>query len=532
MDFSVGQKVLFKTWEEMKAEYGVNECGDIQTPFTFVPNMDEEINRDRVFTISTIDESDGEVTFEEQVCDNGDAYHYHVAMIKPVPEDFVKKEIKLTKWHMDKRDYDELVKNTNLTLSMSGTEECTTGYSVALRGLLLGTGRAIVIRCGHSNQKPNDMFEYLNSAFHDIGVVVLYNKTPEEIDAYLNYAKEKGGNTFKIGTYAACTVGKSMVAFGARRTMENDEFFVDFLSKLHDIFGIETEPEIYEHLVSNNAEAGVAKIVEFISVAKEMERRKEFENEVSKIEHTLVNGRKNSIKNKIEHKENEIESYERELYNLYSQLREHQKELAYLLYTEAGKDASGFTDIVLADYDSITKLRVEDNNIYFVIKQPLLFFNDPDWNSLREETLRNYRSRKYIIDAIFTRKATVLFEQGVRIKLGSCSVERWGHNLEYRCGIPNPHIEGWNCWGDNRSKIEYALRMANYDIAYTQIKSAFAGINLTDTPVLRRFCEYMEEGYSGVKCITDMETGIVMEIEEAEKYYEQKAKEEEAAAKA
>ncbi len=54
MSFQVGDRVVFKTWEEMKKEYGIKENGDIDCSYVFTIEMEHAIDKTKVYTITQI----------------------------------------------------------------------------------------------------------------------------------------------------------------------------------------------------------------------------------------------------------------------------------------------------------------------------------------------------------------------------------------------------------------------------------------------------------------------------------------------
>lgn len=61
--------------------------------------------------------------------------------------------------------------------------------------------------------------------------------------------------------------------------------------------------------------------------------------------------------------------------------------------------------------------------------------------------------------------------------------------IEGRDGIPNPHHEYYNCWGDNRRLIVNAVQNGNLADAIMIAYAATAGINLSDTPVFTKLLD-------------------------------------------
>lgn len=61
-DFSPGDRVVFRSWEDMEEEYGLDDHDCIQCKFDFVPDMRFLCGSE--YTISWVDE-DGEVRLED-----------------------------------------------------------------------------------------------------------------------------------------------------------------------------------------------------------------------------------------------------------------------------------------------------------------------------------------------------------------------------------------------------------------------------------------------------------------------------------
>lgn len=81
--FQVGQRVQFKTWEEMEKEFGLNLCGSIDCKFAFPENM-----KDLCGTQATIKKFDSDGTIILTDCENSNAVSWSISadMLKPVQE--------------------------------------------------------------------------------------------------------------------------------------------------------------------------------------------------------------------------------------------------------------------------------------------------------------------------------------------------------------------------------------------------------------------------------------------------------------
>ena len=71
MKYKVGDRVIIKSWKEMKEEYGVNSSISIQAPpdkYSFVCSMEEDLNKNfpnRILTIKEIKEKSNYYNMEE-----------------------------------------------------------------------------------------------------------------------------------------------------------------------------------------------------------------------------------------------------------------------------------------------------------------------------------------------------------------------------------------------------------------------------------------------------------------------------------
>lgn len=69
-------------------------------------------------------------------------------------------------------------------------------------------------------------------------------------------------------------------------------------------------------------------------------------------------------------------------------------------------------------------------------------------------------------------------------------------SLEDKIGIPNPHHEFYDCWGDNIRNISKAIEEGNVMEACMCAYAATAGINLSDTSVFSKMLQYFRNAGS------------------------------------
>lgn len=101
------------------------------------------------------------------------------------------------------------------------------------------------------------------------------------------------------------------------------------------------------------------------------------------------------------------------------------------------------------------------------------------------------------IEAFIKRTVTLHMNVGFKIdiKTGDISVLKLNEIsaaqalVQGRDGIPNPHHEYYNCWGENRRLIANAVQEGNLADAVMIAYAATAGINLSDTPVFTKLLD-------------------------------------------
>lgn len=82
--------------------------------------------------------------------------------------------------------------------------------------------------------------------------------------------------------------------------------------------------------------------------------------------------------------------------------------------------------------------------------------------------------------------------------------EAWD-TTEY--GYPNPHLEHFNCWGDNKPYIVKALKNQDYITALEQTLAAVGGLTFSDSIVMNYVFDALQEGTNqNMICIQNNET--------------------------
>lgn len=214
------------------------------------------------------------------------------------------------------------------------------------------------------------------------------------------------------------------------------------------------------------------------------------------------------------------------LKELYTTLHNKQKELVLL----QNVDPASIKDI--ADmFPSVQVLNVSrmdvSMNIVLKIITPLVHFVADDLKAIKKGgRVSEYNelsdALKALLDAIFIDKTIRLtIEQDITfVDLFTDNVRptKYNERITATKGIPNPHHQRYNCWGDYGIPITKALKQLDIYGAVMLVKNAVAGINLLDAPVFREFIKYIRE--LRVPCLTVIETNETITISEYCKRYE------------
>ncbi len=531
--FQVGDKVRFKTWEQMKSEYGLNDNGDIDCRAVFTMRMDSLIDRSQIYTIRQVNgETNYErIEFEEEV----PSFSYSPDMIELVTE--------------------APATQTEDAISFMDDFDCRVPLSPTISTVYCKSENLKKLRRKYES-KIEDILklmfhqEALVSSVHIEFQVVNYNNNPDVVwEHYYTNANNRrriivmtGGNYVeKFEKYrvtetvndeyvttlsvtedtAFYKLGNVLMALVPEEKIGLEEWWKALFATVLQSLAYSTSDHFKELLVQGKVKEALDYCESIKSALLEEKRRKEFDKATEQIKDYVAANVVTVAKNKIKDAEERILDHERELASLYGRLKELQKELMYIQIGKIETENDALAELLSSDYDNISSIYVRNGRVRMTIVQPLLFFEDDDWLTIRENVLAAQVSDsfRYVVDAIFTRKCELTLETGVFFTIdGNRNFGRWNDFDEYTRGIPNPHIYQYDCWGDNKAPILAAMSENKFDIAYAQIKSALAGINIMDSPVLNAFCRGLS-AYSGIPCIMDYTTGEVMNLTKANEYY-------------
>lgn len=523
MKFEVGDRVRFKTWEEMKEEYGISASGNIPCKFTFLPEMDALIDRGRDYIISDI--RGDSIYFE----DLSDQFSYSEDMIRLVSEyagensnDLLWKGLSVALFNGDylgNRMYRSGVNHKGVS-NLIG--------AIALKTMVESSEdyKARIEECSYNNE-VRVIYDHFCKNSNEYKLIILKNRfyqsrrlefLDEELMSQfgITVLKEKENYLFLYSESAnmiLCLCNKDNFTF-------SNTWIKDCIELVVEKFPFAKDETLNQLLLEDKHEEAIEYITNYYNSCQELIKRNKFERFLKTIEKKEKEEKEHNLNRDIERKEVRISELEADLESAYANLKEAKKALALYQFTNQDEVISDFIEVLNNSYDDIVAYDFNNSRIYMHYKQQLLFINDDDWNVVKEGFLSGqpYR-RRGLVDAIFSRKCTVMFETGFFIDSRNCTVKRYSLT-SFTCGVPNPHIYGYDCWGDNLPHIRRALEEGKNDIAFEQIKSALAGVDVTDGAVMTEFCRILnDEGFADIPCITDNETGKLMTVKEAKEFY-------------
>ncbi len=518
MRFSVGDKVLFKTWDELRDEFGISEEGYIPCYLSFNPEMDEIIDRETVYTIESIDDLDciHLEDFEEK------EYMISEDMLKSATEgsnNVPKTEVYPIEWEGSFEFLSKIrtKKTEHISSSYNSIEKL---YKNIFETLLMSSNYKMGAYLGDYSANP----KYLQTAFNEsIGLIFLREKTytEEELANFQNFWDEKNAEVINIGNKVIYKVENTYYTFisGARDLKEVD-LIRGLINHLCSTYELNPDQQILEAIINKDIDSWNKRGTEIIDEIMRQQRRAEILNQIPSIRERLVEVQGRGLQNAVDVKKGEYNNALKNLNRVWESYQEAIKAKMWAEHLNKDEKIEFFIQYLMQDVDNIVKLERDSRRIYIRILQPFLFFNDEDWEVVRGNTLRNYNHR-YVFDAIFKREAVLLFEQGIYFNFNNGEVSKWNDYDPQTLGFPNPHINYHNCFGENAHKINKAITTGEFDQAYIQIKSAVAGVNAAEAPTMNPFKDYFSQ-YNNIPCITIVETGEVMTSDQANEYFRKK----------
>lgn len=191
-----------------------------------------------------------------------------------------------------------------------------------------------------------------------------------------------------------------------------------------------------------------------------------------------------------------------------------------LMGARYGKDIeeqkNNIIDMLYSNIDDIEYFKVNDGFLDAVVRQRLLYWDEDHFQELCENGFFFFENEKLttLCKEIFEKRSvTLLLLQGFTFHFSGSDFRSYSIDMEGKIGIPNPHMERYNCWGDNTSEIHRCLEYGDFLGAFAQIRSAIAGLNMYDPDVMREFKIYLADEYTDNKCLL-LSDGRLISIQE------------------
>lgn len=169
----------------------------------------------------------------------------------------------------------------------------------------------------------------------------------------------------------------------------------------------------------------------------------------------------------------------------------HQAEQAYFahlyLNQQTNQTYQNFVEY-LTRRKAVKDLSISDDRLFLLIATPLLYWDVEAAIKLRDTSRdnplnRNKEIKQAVTNIFIDQRHKLHFTTSVRWHITDCTVDH-SDNAFNNTAVPNPHLAGYNCFGDNKPLIRKALQDANYEFALEQTIASCASLNLYDGTVL------------------------------------------------
>ncbi len=511
--FKPGDIVKIKPWEIMEAEFGISGIS-IDCLYHVTPEMYDDL-KDKEYEIEAI--SDNRVRLKGMK-----KWNISFDMLMLAGENFEYPECFAVKQYGHKEiPYNLMVTGAN-SFAFSALKTalnmfiCTREETVALRSKCYNSVLAEeVISVIKRGSEPRVFYSCVDN-FEEYISEGKY----EEVQQLGIFELQKGESYF-FSDGVNCLIILS-------NALSEDEKYRRSVEFLGAVFG--APRDVIEALKNFDAEGAWNIMRPIFEKAKEEKEREEFKKKLDSIKTDMIKRVDGEMKNRIQNKKNAIKDRERAIDNLYKEL--HTLEMRYLHRSEnkIGEREQEFLDLLFEDYKNVSIIEYSGNDMALNIKTQLLYFEEDDWRYVRNSVIREYGDfRINLLDALFSRECVLNLETGVCITFYGDGIGITKYNYKYTGEeFPNPHVKEYDCWGDNWRLIKRYLEEGDMALAYLQIKSTLSGLNISDSPVLREFVKYIQNGdLNNSEIIYIPEINKTITIPEADEYFKGKAKAEE-----
>ena len=483
-----GDVVAFKTWEQMEKEFGLKESGAIACACTFTPAMEEAIDRNRDYIVESVEEPAG-----------GNAKWNYVFLKDFNPRYIASSDMLVLKNADIIPLFDEDVKARMSPVKTEGRFPCTNDDVEALF---------------YGFSLPLKDEEYLNGIKY---AAYGYDLVPVKIsfnvggDAFIRFSKvdkltEEGHFFCRTHKFI---IDKTTNGYDIYYVEWSNEIIIETYFRLakEEKVPVVLDPEkgIFQYLEDCNAYLDEAR--EFLQEAK---RRKDLKAACD----AMKGRRKQNLIHRIDNVKEKIERKTDEIRRLSLDVRQLNKDL--LFFENTSSETDDFCQMIMTS-ENIKNVIVSGNDISITVTQPLLFWEDEDFEDNKDGiTFRSLSAdqRKLLCDIFENRTIELLIEQQFSMNIDTAKIRSCRDYVSEGLGIPNPHHYYFDCWGDNGYHINKALASGDLVTALNQAIAATASFALSDGSVWSKFIESELREFPDYKCLKDTATGEIMTIEE------------------
>lgn len=221
-----------------------------------------------------------------------------------------------------------------------------------------------------------------------------------------------------------------------------------------------------------------------------------------------------NMRTKIEHTDNNINSYNREIANLLQARRDYEIKALGL----EAKIARGDSESEIMEYFIHNKKLdldyVDSEDMQFIVKDYITYFDEESAKRVinnPDSYVYSFDSRghdDYILDNKVKELMNAIFiDQIIKIKVCAAYNFRLTGNVqgisgyhfgdEYSGYMPNPHIQNHSCMGNYSTPINEALQRNDYIYAIEQTMASAKSLNFNDSIVMKGFMRsFYGIGYS------------------------------------
>ena len=244
---------------------------------------------------------------------------------------------------------------------------------------------------------------------------------------------------------------------------------------------------------------------------------------------SLSDTRKRSFERNIERLQSNIDTYYNDIMRMTQEMNRLKADYLLQVTTDEDQHMKDLQEYLRSCKDKISYIKEENNVLTIVYRTALIYFEEellkPYFTSARDNVINRAAAWKQQLmkDLFANKKYTLLIESSISINLAD-KLFRYlpVHNLINTgdmVGIPNPHHQFYNCWGDNQPNIHRALAEGDYLQAILTAFAAMSGLNLSDTAVIDKFVREELVMYNTIPCLKNNETGEVITIADYERRY-------------